>query len=229
MRKMYFLLKKRNVLAVMIILIATIVTPTLFFSPGIKAVMSTLRMDPITSVSTKENKVALSINVRENTDVDYFLELLGETKVTFFISEDFEISNTVKVIEIAKLGHDIGLLEDNLKGKTRKEINDRLAQRIERIAFLTKKNCDLVRFDNNSFDPKCVEAVFSVGLYPVQWSTDDTAENFSRGDIILVTGESETKDFIKKITADGYEITTVDRMILKNHYVIDLGGEQIER
>ncbi len=226
---MYIMLKKRNILAVMIILIATIVTPTLFFTPGIKAVMSTLRQDPITSVSTEEEKVALSINVRKNTDIDYYLDILGETKATFFISEDFEVSNGEKVIEIARLGHDIGLLEDNLKGKTRKEINDRLAQRIERIAFLTKKNCDLVRFDNNSFDSNCVDAVFSLGLYPVQWSTDDTAENFSSGDIILVTGESEINDFIKKTTADGYEITTVDAMILRKNYVIDLGGEQISR
>lgn len=204
--------------------LVAVVTLNISFDNG--TVMSLPYRDPITGIMTDERKTAFSVNVYENTDIDYLLEALGDTKVTFFVSEAFENLRGVKVTLIASLGHEIGILEDGMRGKTRKEVNDRLAERVERISFLTGKPCELVRFNNNSFDTNCVDAVFRLGLYPVQWATDDTAESFSPGDIILVTGESDIEEFIHKITADGYTLSTVGGMIIKRNYVIDLGGEQ---
>lgn len=224
-----FYVKKLQHYYVFYILLGMLVISTLTISFGVKAVMSSPYRDPITGIKTQDRKVALSVNVYENTDIDYLLEAFGDAKVTFFVSEAFESLRGVKVSQIAALGHEVGILEDGMRGKTRKEVNDRLAERVERISFLTGKPCDLVRFNNNSFDDNCVDAVFTLGLYPVQWATDDTAENFSSGDIILVTGESEVEGFIKKITADGYELSTVGGIILRNNYVIDLGGEQRKR
>ena len=92
-----------------------------------------------------------------------------------------------------------------------------MAERIEKQSYLTGINCRLVRFVKNGYDYNCIKTVLSLGLIPVQWSTDDTTESLERGDIILITGESEVKGFIKKITSDGYEIVTVDGLILKNN------------
>lgn len=223
---MYILFKKRNMILTFNIILSALVIFTFSFSFGVKSVMSSVHKSPVTSVKTEENEVALSVNVYENTDIDSVIEALGDTKVTFFISEAFESLRGVKVSQIVSLGHNVGILEDGLMGKTGKEISDRLAERIERLSFLTGKNCDLVRFNNNSFDRNCIETVFTLGLYPVQWSTDDTAEYFSAGDIILITGESEIDAFIEKLTADGFETSTVDGMILKRNYRIDFGGEQ---
>lgn len=225
----FLVLKKRNIIPVFSIILAGLIALSVFSSVGVKSVMSAIHRVPITSVEIEENKVALSVNVYENTNVDFLLEAFGETKATFFVSEAFQELYAQKVREITAHGHTVGILEDDIRGKTRKEINDRIASRIERLSFLTGKNTDLVRFNNNSYDANCVDAIFSLGLYPVQWKTDDTAENFSSGDIILVTGESEVAEFIKKITADGFETLTVDGMLLKHNYIVDLSGTQIQR
>lgn len=222
----YIVLKKRNIVLICNVILTVFVIFMLSFSFGVKSVMTTVHHVPVTGVKIQENKVALSVNVYENTDVDSIVEALGDTRATFFVSEAFENLRGVKVSQLVSLGYNVGVLEDGLMGKTGKEISDRLAERIERQSFLTGKNCDLVRFNNNSFDRNCIETVFTLGLYPVQWATDDTAEYFSAGDIILITGESEIDAFIEKLTADGFETSTVDGMILKRNYRIDFGGEQ---
>lgn len=221
-----FFVKKMQRYYIFYILLILFIVSVLTFSGEVKAVISSVHRDPITGIMTDEQKIALSVNVYGNTEIDYLLEAFGDTKATFFVSEAFENLNGVKVSQIASMGHEVGILEDDMRGKTKKEINDRLAERVERLSFLTGKHCGLVRFNNNSFDTNCVDAVFRLGLYPVQWATDDTAENFSSGDIILVTGESKINGLIKGLTADGYRILTVGGIIIKNNYVIDLGGEQ---
>lgn len=225
----FLVIKKRNIIFTFSIFFVTLIVFSLFSAVDVTSVMSAIHRDPITSVETEENKVALSVNVYENTDVDFLLEAFGGTNATFFVSEAFQELHAQKVREITAHGHTVGILEDNMRDKTRKEINDRIAARIERLSFLTGNNTDLVRFNNNSFDTNCIDAIFSLGLYPVQWSTDDTAENFSSGDIILITGESEVAEFIQKITADGFETSTVDGMILRRNYIVDLGGTQLKR
>lgn len=221
-----FFVKKMQRYYIFYILLILFIVSVMTFSGEVKAVISSVHRDPITGIMTDEPKIALSVNVYGNTEIDYLLEAFGDTKATFFVSEAFENLNGVKVSQIASMGHEVGILEDDMRGKTKKEINDRLAERVERLSFLTGKHCGLVRFNNNSFDTNCVDAVFRLGLYPVQWATDDTAENFSSGDIILVTGESKINGLIKGLTADGYRILTVGGIIIKNNYVIDLGGEQ---
>lgn len=219
-------LKKRSIIIVFSIIVTASIVMTLFSSLDAKPVMSAAYNMPITGIKTDDKQVALSINVYENTDIDSILELLGDTKATFFVSEAFDNLRGVKVSQIASLGHDVGILEDNMRGKTRKEINDRLAERVERLSFLAGKPCDLIRFNNNGFDSGCIDAVFSLGLYPVQWSTDDSVGSYSQGDIILVSEENKAGEFIKKLTADGFRIETVDGIILKRNYTIDSGGEQ---
>ena len=204
-----FVLKKSSISTVFGILIASLV----LMIPTVSIAVNSANYNPITRIITEENKVALSINVYENTDIDTVLIALGDTKATFFISEEFEFRYGDKVKEMLSYGHTIGILEDNLYGKSAREIRDRLSERIEKQSYLTGINCRLVRFVKNSFDDNCIKTVLSLGLIPVQWSTDDTTESLERGDIILITGESEVKDFIKKITDGGYEIATVDGLL----------------
>lgn len=210
---MFLVFKKRNIITVFSILLTVTFLITTFCFVAVKSVTASVHKMPVTSVKTEENKVALSVNVYENTDIDAVLEALNDTKATFFISEEFEFLHGDKVKQLIADGHTIGILEDKLTDKTDREINDRMAERIEKISYLTGKNCQLVRFKSDSYDTESIKAVYSLGLYPVQWSTDDTTENVAPGDIILITGESEVKDFIKKITDDGFETTTVDGLI----------------
>lgn len=223
------IVRKRSFVLVINIILAVLVVSALSLSDAVKSVMADIHRNPITSFETDENKICLSVNVYENTDIDRLLKAFGKAKATFFVSEAFQELYGEKVTEIAARGHTVGILEDGMKNKTRNEIYDRLAQRIERLSFLTGVNADLVRFNNNSFDTNCVDAVFSLGLFAVQWATDDTAEYFSEGDIILVTGESDVENFIKKTAVDGFEAVTVDELILRHNYKIDLSGMQSPR
>ncbi len=210
---MFLVFKKRNIITVFSILLTVTFLITTFCFVAVKSVTASVHKMPVTSVKTEENKVALSVNVYKNTDIDAVLEALGDTKATFFISEEFEFLHGDKVKQLIADGHTIGILEEKLTDKTDNEINDRMAERIEKNSYLTGKNCQFVRFKSDSYDTESIKAVYSLGLYPVQWSTDDTTENVAPGDIILITGESEVKDFIKKITDDGFETTTVDGLI----------------
>lgn len=214
---MFFVLKKRNIIiAFSFLLTVTFFITTICFI-AVKSVTASVHKMPVTNVKTEENKVALSVNVYENTDIDTVLTALGDAKATFFISEEFEFLHGDMVRQLISDGHTVGILEVKLTDKTDNEINDRMAERIEKLSFLTGKNCQLVRFNNDGFDRRCINAVSALGLHTVQWSTDDTTENIQSGDIILITGESEIKDFIKKITNDGFKTTTVDGLIFKNN------------
>lgn len=210
---MFFVLKKRNIITAFSILLTIVLLITTFGLSAAESATVLVNKMSVTRVRTKENKVALSVNVYENTDIDAVLTALGDAKATFFISEEFEFLHGDKVRQLISDGHTVGILEVKLTDKTDNEINDRMAERIEKLSFLTGKNCQLVRFNKDAFDRKCINAVSALGLHTVQWSTDDTTENVQSGDIILITGESEIKDFIKKITDDGFKTTTVDGLI----------------
>lgn len=214
---MFFVLKKRNIITAFSILLTIIFLITTFGLSAAESATVLVHKMPVTRVRTKENKVALSVNVYENADIDTVLTELGDTKATFFISEEFEFLHGDKVRQLISDGHTVGILEEKLTDKTDNEINDRMAERIEKLSFLTGKNCQLVRFKNDGFDRRCINTVSALGLHTVQWSTDDTTENVQSGDIILITGESDIKDFIKKITDDGFKTTTVDGLIFKNN------------
>ena len=177
------------------------------------SVVNSININPMTRITTNEQKVALSVNVYKDTDVDSVLNALNDTKATFFISEAFELQNGDKVKEIILHGHTIGILEEYIEGITSIEISDRLAERIEKLSYLTGKNCKLVRFMKNSYDKNCLKTVFSLGLITVQWSADDTSDFLESGDIVLLTGEGDMSEFIKKIIADGFETETVDGLI----------------
>lgn len=214
---MFFVLKKRNIITAFSILLTIIFLITTFGLSATESATVLVNEMPVTRVRTKDNKVALSVNVYENTDIDAVLTALGDAKATFFISEEFEFLHGDKVRQLISDGHTVGILEVKLTDNTDNEINDRMAERIEKLSFLTGKNCQLVRFNSDAFDRKCINAVSALALHTVQWSTDDTTEKVQSGDIILITGESEIKDFIKKITDDGFKTTTVDGLIFKNN------------
>ncbi len=188
--------------------------------------MASKRDIPIVSVETQKNEIALTANVYADTDTDYLLNACKGTKVTFFISEEVQELCPEKVLKILSSGHTVGLLLGDVKGKSKEEIYDLLAQRIETFAHLTGKNTELVRFDENRYDANAVKAVYYLGLEAVQWATDDTAEYFSKGDIILLTGESDLVNFIKKTAAEGFVSVSLDELIIKESYKVDLRGVQ---
>ena len=167
------------------------------------------RTVPITSVSSTKDEVALTVNVYEYTDVDAYLEIFKNAKATFFISEEFQETCPEKVMQIIESGHSIGILEKKLN-VSKNELYDRLAARIERMARLTDRNIDFIRIDKDC-DEDIIKNIYAIGLLPVQWSEDD--DDFSRGDIVLITDIKTAEEAKKKSAADGIEAVTVDELI----------------
>ncbi len=225
---MRYLIVKRSQIIILFVVFS--VCAAAFSLPlAVTQAMAAKRDVPITSVKTEKMQISLTANVYTETDIEALLAECNSARVTFFISDDVQNFQPEKVLLILSKGHTVGILEDDMSGKAVQEINNRIAARIESLARLTGKNAELIRFDENRYDAGSVKAIYRLGLFPVQWSTDDTAEHFSKGDIILITGESDTESFIKKTAADGYESVSLDELIIKESYKVDLRGEQTKK
>lgn len=193
----------------------------------IKNAMASRAHIPITCVENHSHEVALTYNLYPCTDVDFILNELGETAITFFTDESTLLCQPEKIKAIRSKGHEVGILRGDLKGRTQQEIYDIIADTIEEFSFITEKNSELVRFEMNLYDSNAVKAIFTLGLYPVQWSTDSTVGNYSEGDIILITDDTDISELLKKINADGLRIVPVGELLIKNNYKIDLSGEMV--
>ncbi len=200
------------------------------FSPlAVSQAMASRRDIPIVSVETQENEISFTVNVYEYTDIENLLKNCENLKITFFISENFECMYPEKIKDITSKGHSVGILLGETKNETVQAINDKLADRIESLSKITQKNIELVRFDENLYDSNAVKAVYYLDLFPVQWATDDNAEQFSKGDIVLLSDVYNMKKVVKKTAADGFNPKSVDELILKSDYKVDLRGMQMKK
>lgn len=184
---------------------------------------------PIMCVENHEKEVALTYNLNQYSDIDYILGSLKETKATFFVDESTLLYKPDKIKEMRLKGHEVGILRSDLKNRTQQEIYDIIADTIEEFSYISEENSDLVRFEMNNYDSNAVKAIFSLGLFPVQWSTDGTVGNYSEGDIILITDDTDIPTLLKKINADGLKAVTVGELLIKDNYSVDLNGEMIRQ
>lgn len=219
------LIKKKTLLLVSALVLVTLSGAVFTADKAVEA-MAAKHHVPICCVETHEKKIALTFDLTESSDAERIEKSLKGETATFFISEDYFEKNPQNVKELCDSGHEIQLLEENLKGKTKEEIYDRLSQRIERTSFVLGMNCDKVRFYQNLYDNNSVKAVYSLGLYPVQWSADSSAEYFSAGDIIRADEDTNVESLITSLKNDGYDFVTVSELLYKENYRIDLNGTQ---
>lgn len=209
--KCFYILKSRNVTIVNLVILG-LVALAILVSSGVKGALAMSEAVPITCFETEKNEACITVNVYEFTDVEGLIGKLDGRKVTFFISEEYQETHPDKVRLLAEKGYDTGLLLSAMSGMNKSEINNILAHRIEHMARITDRNTDIVRFNHNRYDDAVVQAVYDVGLVPVQWSADDTDDNFSKGDIILMTGEVNTENFMGKAEAQGLSFVTVSEV-----------------
>ncbi len=218
------IIRKRRILTIFNIIIALTVAVSL----GI-TVIAVERSDaeglvPIRRVDTKSEVVALTVNVYECDDTKDYLSIFKNVKATFFISEAFQETYPEKVKEISENGHSIGILLDCNKSYTKNELYDILSVRIERMARIIGKNVDAIRFNSEKCNRAAVKNIYSLGLLMVQWS--DNADDFSKGDILLISDPLSVEKIIKKTAAEGFTTATVDELILKSGFKVDCNGMQ---
>lgn len=214
-----------------LILAAAIVTITLCgavaSADSALQAMATKRHSPLCNVERDDNRVALTFDLDGEADAESIIESLSGERAVFFVSEEYFENNIDFLRHALELGYEIQLLEPELKGESKNEIYDRLADRIERMAFVLGVNCSKVRFYLSLYDNNSIRAVYDIGLIPVQWSADDTSEFFRSGDIIRVENDADITGLVERIKSNGFEIVTFDELILKKNYKIDINGTQI--
>ena len=210
--KCFYILRSRA-LAIFNLVILGIIALIILITGGVKGALATSQTLPVTTFTPQNKEVSITVNVYEFTDLDGLIDKFGTRKATFFISEEYAERFPDKVRILAEAGYDTGILLGEMTGMKKNEINNILAYRIESMARITGRNTAIVRFNHNRYDTDLLNAVYAVGLTPVQWSADDTDERFSAGDIILMTGEVNIQKFFGKTEADGFSFKAVSEVI----------------
>ncbi|MBP9988984.1 MAG: hypothetical protein KBT46_05740 [Ruminococcus sp.] len=220
-----FFKNKKNIFVSLLLIVAVIIS--IFVPIGVNAspAMAGRHDVPILTVETNVKCVAITMNLEAYINMAKLREVLGNEKITFFASRYFEENYFMDLIRLKKDGHSIGILDKDSKGKTKFEVYDLLADRIENYSYLTGSGTELVRF--KGYDSICVKSTLDVGLFPVQWSCDDTAEYFTNGNIILVYDIEGLIKMMKLLKNDGFTLVTVDELIYKENFSISLNGTQI--
>lgn len=208
---------------------ATVLITSFAVKLTVKNTIADKRYIPIQCVQNTDRRVALTYNITADSDINRILTETENEKVTFFTDSDYILSFQSDIQKIIQSGNQIALLEKNLKNKTKEEIYDRLAQELETAGKVTMQNIDIIRFENSLYDNNSVKAVFSLGLYPVQWSATGLEENFSDGDIILITDDTNIKKLLQRIKKDGFRTETVSNLMIKGEYKVDINGEMIPK
>lgn len=224
---MYMIFKTKRNLYISFFVLAAVLVLNFSALRTVKDAMASQRHVPIACVQCDDNAVALTCNLTKEQDAELILQKLGNSKATFFASRDYISENPDTIENIVKNGHTIGLLESQMKNMERSSIFDLMSQQIEETARITGINCNLIRIENNRYDGESINAIFNIGLYPVQWSADSSADDFSSGDIILLNADCDFEKLFAKIEKNGCKTTTVDNLLIKGSYSVDINGTMI--
>lgn len=225
--KMNEFFSKKRTLVLSVIIILSVFALNLTAQRSINEAMAALRHIPISRVLTDKNAVALTFNLTADDNADLILSRLGSRKATFFISREYLYLHPEKVKEIADKGHGIGLLESQLKNTERAVIFDTLSERTEETAAVTGVNCNLIRIEQNKYDGDGISTIYSLGLYPVQWSADGYSEHFNKGDIILIENIAKFESLLESIEKSGYAAVPAEALLIKGSYSVDIDGTML--
>lgn len=239
-------------LLLVIILVAVSVVYTQGYTPGVLSVLfNNDRKLPIYSVETPEKVIAISFDAAYGDQ--YTLEILDildkyNVKTTFFLV-GFWIDKYPDVLEeIHRRGHEIGnhsSTHPQMSKLTESEIIKELSATGDKIKAVTGKNPILFRPPFGDYNNRLIETARDLGYYTIQWDVDslDWKEfgvdpvvdrvlgRVSNGSIVLFHNNAKyVTQFLPRIldglTAEGYSIVPVSKLILKENYYIDHTGRQ---
>lgn len=242
--------KKRPLIIVLLIIWLAILAAVVVLS-AVKTVNASPRKLPVYSVERDDKKIALTFNCAwgdETTDEILALLKKNDIKATFFFVGTFAEKYPESVKKIYNAGHAIGNHSMSHKDQTVMEYKEILSDMTacnELLSRLTGKEVMLYRAPSGSYDNNTVEAAESLGMTPVQWSTDSidwkhiTPEKMTQricskvfpGAIVLFhLGVENTvealPDIIRNLQAEHYEFVTVPDLLLQGETSIDQSGKQ---
>lgn len=210
------------------------------------------RLIPIYSVSTTEKKVAISFDSAWGADkTESILETLKEyeAQATFFLVGFWVDKYPEMVQKIDEHGVEIGVHSNTHPDMTKLSTQDmrlELATCIEKVESIVDKKVDLFRPPYGAYNNDLIETASDLGLYTVQWDVDTldwkglsameittrVLNKVKNGSIILCHNNADhiveaLPLILDRLKLEGYSVTSVGDLILKDNYYIDHTGMQI--
>ncbi len=249
--KTIFLTKKKLVL-IGAVLILIVLFGILGFGRGAVTTAAQSRLLPIYCVDTPKKQIALTFDAAwGNEDTEMLIETLGEynAKATFFLVGSWVEKYPESVKALSAAGHSIqnhSNTHPHMPELSEEGMKKEITLCNEKIRSITKINPTLIRVPYGDYSNAVIESVNSLGMYTIQWDVDSldwknlsADEIYNRvttrvknGSIVLFhnaalnTPEALGK-ILKTLTDEGYEFVTVENLIYKKDYRLDITGKQI--
>ncbi|HPD02410.1 MAG TPA: polysaccharide deacetylase family protein [Clostridia bacterium] len=253
---MFIVLKKRNLLIVLLVLLATVaLLPGVYYTDAAEVYFGgTARKLPVYGVDTPERVIALTFDAAWGADKTLeILKILKEydADATFFLVGFWIEKYPELVVKIAEAGLEIGNHSQNHLNMPRlnaveqkKEIESVNVQ----IEALTKRHPLFFRAPFGDYNDKLMTTIEELGMIGIQWSIDTldwkglSATEIERrvvpraknGDIVLMHNNSDhileaLQLILMGLKNKGFKFVSLDELVMRENYYIDHNGIQRAR
>ena len=249
--KVFVMNKKRIIAVLCIAIVAAAAVLGLIYCEKAQA-MKQLNGLPIYSVQTGKKQIAISFDAAwGNEDTQALIDILEKYKIkaTFFLVGSWVDNYPQSVKDLARAGHSIQNHSDTHPYFTQigaQKAKEEITACNEKIQAITGTSPILIRPPYGDYDAGTVEAVDSLGMFPIQWSVDsldwkgisaeeiynNVVPKIKAGDIVLFHNAAEHTPealprIIEALQSDGFEFVLIQDLIHKDNYKIDVNGTQI--
>ncbi len=209
------------------------------------------RKIPIYSVETQQKQVAISFDAAWGADkTQDILTILKEYNVgaTFFLVGFWVKEYPQMVEEIYKQGFEIGTHSNTHPDMCKlspEDIKSELTTSIKLITDVVDANVKLFRAPFGSYNNTLINTAESLGLTTIQWSLDGldwkgisakdittrVLNKIQPGNIVLFHNNSDhiveaLPMILQRLKMQGYTISCIGDLIIKDNYIIDHAGVQ---
>ena len=252
---MKFVVIKKSLIAIVLsfCLLLGVYTIPLTYTDSVASVFfgNSGRKVPIYSVQTEAKQIAISFDAAWGADkTEDILTLLDEYNVgaTFFLVGFWVKEYPDIVKKIADKGYEIGThtnTHPDMCKLSGQDMQQELETSVRLITDLTGGEVKLFRAPFGSYNNTLIDTAQNLGLTTIQWSLDGldwkgiTAKEITTrvlgkakpGDIVLFHNNSDhiveaLPMILERLKMQGYTITCVGDLILKDNYTIDHAGVQ---
>ena len=209
---------------------------------------------PISSVETKEPKIALTFDVAwESADLEEILDILDEeeVKASFFVTGEWAQSHPDLLRKLAEAGHDIGnhsQTHRSMTGLSKEEKKKEILEAKEAVETATGVRMHFFRAPYDNYDDEVIRTAKALGYETVSWNVDtldwkdygkahilETVKKeggFENGAIIRAhAGTRYMADALQPLIRAGKEAgclwVPLSEMVRREAYHLDVTGRQI--
>ena len=209
------------------------------------------RLVPVYCVETDKKQVAISFDAAWGADkTQGILDILKDYNVsaTFFLVGFWVDEHPDMVKAIDEAGIEIGTHSNKHPDMAKldaQQISQELSTSVQKIQNITGKTVELFRAPFGSYNNTLLQEAEKQNLITVQWDVDTldwkglsatqmcdrVMENVKNGSIILMHNNSDNildglTMILDRLTMQGYEITSVGKLVYHDGYEIDRNGVQ---